>query len=41
MESLLAPAIAEICMNWRLEKVLKKTTAPFKIFRHVADLFWL
>ena len=35
----LAPAIADICMNWLLEEVFKKTTASFKIFRYVDDLF--
>ena len=37
--SSLAPAIAGICINWLLEEVFKKTTASFKIFRLVDDLF--
>ena len=34
-----APAIADICLNWLLEEVFKKTTASFNIFRYVDDLF--
>ena len=29
----------DICMNWLLEEVFKKTTALFKIFWYVDDLF--
>ena len=35
----MAPAIADICMNWLLVEVCKKTNASFKIFRYVDDLF--
>ena len=37
MGSPFVPAIADICANWVLEKVFKKTTAPFKIFQYVDD----
>ena len=40
MGSPLAPAIADICMNWLLEEVFKKITASFKIFWYVDDLFF-
>ena len=35
----LAPAIADICMNWLLEEVCKKINARFKLFWYVDDLF--
>ena len=35
----LCPDIADICMNWLLEKVFKNAIAPFKIIRYVDDLF--
>ena len=35
----LAPAIADICMNWLLKEVFKKTTTSFKNIRHIDDLF--
>ena len=35
----LAPVIADIRMNWLLEEVFKKTTASFKIFWYIGDLF--
>ena len=34
-----SPGIADICMNWLLEEVFEKTTAPFKTFPYVDDLF--
>ena len=39
MGSPLAPAFADIFMNWVLDEISKKSTTSFKIYRYVDDLF--
>ena len=39
MGSPLAPAFADICMNWLLEEVNKQSNFSFTIYRYVDDLF--
>ena len=35
----LAPALADVCMNWAVDEAIKKSNSSFTIFRYVDDLF--
>ena len=39
MGSPLAPALADMCMNWIVDEVMKKSNNSFAIYRYVDDLF--
>ena len=39
MESLIAPLLADVCMNWVLDQISNNITQPSILIRYVDDLF--